>query len=147
MPKSVSHTMWIHGHSMHVEDNDAIAALWHSGFCIYVEGKPGSLNWLHAAVPTPTMVNGRRMRIIAILLICRTMSPDAIVRDIHVYDGDSKIGDINDVNLSGDIGLVRFAIPDQPEVQNAIGVSLGLGFGVELLAHGMSVTAVGAEFG
>lgn len=80
------------------------------------------------------------------MIVCRTMSNDAIVRDVHVYDGDVKIGDINDVNLSGDIGLVRFTLPDHPEVQTAVGVSLGLTFGAAALPHGISVIAVGVEF-
>lgn len=42
-------SIWVHGHSMQVEDNDALAAVWRSGFCLYVEGKPDSLNWLHAS--------------------------------------------------------------------------------------------------
>lgn len=146
MPTTNTITIWIHGHSMQIEDGDAIAALWRSGFCIYIEGKSDSLNWLHAAIPTPAIIDGIRRRIAAIMLICRTMSPDSIVRDIHVYDGDTKIGDFNELNLSGDIGLLRIDIPEQPEIQGAIGLSLGLSFGVELLAHGMSVTAVGAEF-
>jgi hypothetical protein len=131
---------------MQIEDADALAALWRSGFCIYVEGKPGSLNWLHAAIPTPTIVDGRRLRIRTVILVFRTMSADAIVRDIHVYDGDTKIGDINEVNLSGDVGLAQFDIPDCPEVQTAIGISIGLSFGVESLAHGVSFTAAGVEF-
>lgn len=141
-----AHTMWVHGNSMQIEDVDALAALWRSGFCIYVEGKAGSLNWLHAAIPTPAVVDGHRLHIGSVMLTCRTMSADAIVRDVHVYDGDVKIGDINDVNLSGDVGTVCFEIPDHPEVQSAIGISIGLSFGSEPLAHGVSVTAAGAEF-
>ncbi|MFQ3632048.1 DUF6623 family protein [Roseiflexus sp.] len=141
-----SQSMWVHGHSMQVEDNEALAAIWRSGFCLYVEGKPDSLNWLHASIPTPACVGDHRTRVAAVVIVCRTMSNDAIVRDIHVYDGDVKIGDINDINLSGDIGMVRFTLLDHPEVQTAVGVSLGLSFGATALPHGISVTAVGVEF-
>jgi len=146
MSTTVLQTMWVHGHSLQIEDLDALVSHWRSGFCLYVEGKPDSLNWLHASIPTPASAGHHTVRIGAVMIKCCTMSNDAIVRDIHVYDGDIKIGDINDVNLSGDIGMVRFTLLDHPEVHTAIGISLGLSFGAASLPHGISITAVGAEF-
>jgi hypothetical protein len=146
MSTTVLQTMWVHGHSLQIEDHDALVSHRRSGFCLYVEGKPDSLNWLHASIPTPGSAGDRPRRIGAVMITGCTMSNDAIVRDIHVYDGDIKIGDINDVNLSGDIGMVRFTLLDHPEVHTAIGISLGLSFGAAPLPHGISITAVGAEF-
>ncbi|MGQ9828719.1 MAG: DUF6623 family protein [Roseiflexus sp.] len=146
MSTTVLQTMWVHGHSLQIEDRDALVSHWRSGFCLYVEGKPDSLNWLHASIPTPGSTGDHPKRISAVMITGCTMSNDAVVRDIHVYDGDVKIGDLNDVNLNGDIGTVRFTLLDHPEVHTAIGISLGLSFGVAPLPHGISITAVGAEF-
>ncbi len=40
MSTTVLQTMWVHGHSLQIEDHDALVSHWRSGFCLYVEASP-----------------------------------------------------------------------------------------------------------
>lgn len=143
---ALAHASWIHGHSMQIEDPAAIQSVWRAGFYIRIEGKSGLHNWFHFAIPTPVIVNDHRLRVGSVMLVFRTMSADAIVRDVHVYDGDVKIAEHNGVNLTGNIGWRRFDVPTHPEVKMGIGISVGVGFGVESMSHRMEFISAGCDF-
>jgi hypothetical protein len=137
---------WIHGHSMQIEYPDRIASERRTGFSINVEGKSGTSNWFHLAIPTPVIIDDVRMRAESVMLRFKTGSVDAFVRDVHVYDGDRLIAAHNNVNLSKDNLFVRFVVPDTPEVQWGLGISLGVGFGVEPMNHHIEVFTAGCDF-
>jgi hypothetical protein len=142
----IAHAMWIHGHSMQIEYPDRLASQWRAGFSITVEGKPGSSNWFHFAIPTPLIVNDVRLRADSIMLSFRTSSVDAIVRDVHVYDGSTVIAAHNNIKLTKENLFVRLMIPDRPEIWVALGVSIGVSFGVEMMDHHMEFIAAGCDF-
>src|SRR5262249_19095091 len=54
---------WIHGTSVQVEYTDRVNAILRRGFHTYINGRGGSTNWFHYAIPTPVIVSGRRLRI------------------------------------------------------------------------------------
>ncbi len=142
----IAHAMWIHGHSMQIEYPDRLASQWRAGFSITVEGKPSSTNWFHFAIPTPVIVNDVRLRADSVMLRFKTSSVDAWVRDVHVYDGEKLIAAHDKVNLSKDHLFERFLIPDRPEVQWGIGISIGVACGVEMMDHHMEFIAAGCDF-
>ena len=123
-----------------------IASVVRKGGYIQVEGKSGTSNWFHFAIPTSVIVDDRRLRVGSVMLVFRTASADAFVQHIHVYDGDVKIAVHNDVNLSGNIGWKRFDVPNHPPVKLGIGISIGVGFGVEMMDHHMEFIAAGCDF-
>ena len=142
----IAHAMWIHGHSMQIEYPDRLASQWRAGFSITVEGKPGSTNWFHFAIPTPVIVDDVRLRADSVMLRFKTGSVDAWVRDVHVYDGEKLIAAHDKVNLSKDHLFERFLIPDRPEALWGIGISIGVACGVEMMDHHMEFIAAGCDF-
>jgi hypothetical protein len=143
---NVSYASWIHGHSMQIEYPERIANMYRAGFCIHVEGWPGTSNWFHFAIPTPVIINDIRLRADSVLLNFKTGSEDAYVRHVHVYDGDVLIAEHNDINLSGVNDLVRLSIPDKPYVHLGLGISIGVEFGLKKEDHSMDFIAAGCDF-
>ncbi len=142
----IVYASWIHGHSMQIEYPDRIASQRRAGFSYDVEGKPGTSNWFHFAVPTPVIINDVRLRIDAVMLRFTTASVDAFVRDVHVYDGEKRIAIHDGINLSGENGFVKLLVPDRPEVRWGLGISIGVGFGVEMMDHHMQFISAGCDF-
>jgi len=144
-PIRISYASWIHGHSMQVEYPDRIARHERNGWGTDIEGQPGTINWFHFAVPTPVVINDVRMQADSVMLCFETGSADAFVRDIHVYDGRSRIAEFNGINLFGDQSFVRLVLPGAPAMWQAVGISLGVGFGVEAMDHLMRFYAAGCD--
>ncbi len=145
-PIAVSYASWIHGRTLQIEYPDRIAAESRIGWGAWVEGKPGTINWFHFAIPTPVIINDVRLQIDSVLLVFKTGSIDAIVRDVHVYDGPWRIAVFDQVNLTGNQPLVRLTLPGTPAVGQGLGISLGVGFGVEAMDHTMEFYSAGCDF-
>jgi len=142
----IVYASWIHGNSMEIEYPERIASQQHVGYHFEVEGNPGTSNWFHFAIPTPVIINDARLRVDAVMLRFTTASADAFVRDVHVYDGEKRIAVHDGVNLSGDNWFVKLVVPDRPEVLWGLGISLGVGFGVEMMDHHMHFISAGCNF-
>ncbi len=142
----ISYASWIHGHSMQIEYPDRIANQRRTGMSFDIEGIPGTDNWFHFAVPTPVIINDIRMQAHQVMLCFKTGSIDAFLRDVHVYDGVTRIAEFNDINLSKDQPFVSLVLPGAPLMWQALGISLGVGFGVEMMDHKMEFYAAGCDF-
>jgi C1A family cysteine protease len=142
----LAQAMWIHGHSIQIESPEAIARLWKAGFYAEVEGKPGTNNWLHFAIPSKVIVKDRRLRVGSVMLLLETLSAGAIVRDVHIYDGDTKIAQHNGVNVTGNAGFVRFDVPTHPPVKWGIGISVGVTFKSGSASRVMRFKSAGCDF-
>lgn len=144
-PINISYASWIHGHSMQVEYPDRIVRHERNGWGTDIEGNPGTINWFHFAVPTPVIINDVRMQADSVMLCFETGSADAVVRDVHVYDGRTRIAEFNEINLFGDQSFVRLVLPGAPPMWQGIGISLGVSFGVEAMDHLMRFYAAGCD--
>ena len=142
----ISYASWIHGHSMQIEFPDRVPYQRRTGMSFDIEGQPGTDNWFHFAIPTPVIVNDVRLRAARIILNFKTFSIDAFVRHVHVYDGIYRIAQFDDINLSMDQPGVRLDIPEKPLMLLGLGISLGVGFGVEPMSHRMEFYAAGCDF-
>jgi len=142
----VAYASWIHGHSMQVEYPDRIASVRRAGFSINIDGKPGTSNWFHFAIPTPVLIDDVRLRIDKAMLRFTTGSVDASVKNVHIYDGEKLIAEHNNVNLSKENYFAEFVVPDRPLVLWGLGISIGVGFGVEMMDHHMDFIAAGCDF-
>jgi hypothetical protein len=131
---------------MQIEYPDRIASMRRAGFSIDVEGKPGTTNWFHFAIPTPVIIDDVRLRADKVLLRFTTGSVDAFVRHVHVYDGEKLIAEHNNVNLSKENPLAGFVVPDRPLILLGLGISIGVAFGVEMMDHHMDFIAAGCDF-
>jgi hypothetical protein len=145
-PVGISYASWIHGHSMQVEYPDRLARQEHNGWGTDIEGKPGTINWFHFAIPTPVIIDDVRLQADSIMLSFKTGSLDAFLRDVHVYDGGNTIAIFDNVYLSQEQPFVRLVLPDTPYMGQGLGISLGVGFGVEPMDHTMTFYAVGCDF-
>jgi hypothetical protein len=143
---AISYSSWVQGYIMQVENPDGLDRDLRLGWCAFVIGKPGTQNWFHFAIPTPVIVEDVRLRADSVMLRFATGSADAWVRDVHVYDGWTRIATFSDVNLSGEQDFVRLTVPDTPQMSFGLGISVGVSFGVEALDHGMQFFGVGCDF-
>ncbi|MHC4621478.1 MAG: DUF6623 family protein [Planctomycetota bacterium] len=141
----IAHAMWVHGSSIQIEHPDRIESVWRAGFYTRIVGKPNTTNWLHFAIPTPVIVEGDRKQVGTVILRFRTGSTSAVVRDVHIYDGEAKIASHNDVNLSGNHWFERFGVAHGPGVRWGLGISLGVTFGTGR-ARNMDFVAAGCDF-
>jgi hypothetical protein len=107
---------------------------------------PGTSNWFHFAIPTPVIINDVRLRPSSVILRFQTSSTDAIVRDVHVYDGENKIVEYNAIMLTMDNLFTRLVIPNPPQMLWGLGISIGVDFGVAAMDHHMEFVAAGCDF-
>lgn len=146
VPVNISYASWIHGRTLQIEYPDRIVREDRNGWCAYVEGMPGTINWFHLAVPTPVIINDVRMQAGSVMLAFKTGSVDAFIRDVHVYDGRFRIAEFNNVNLSGEQPFIRLVVPGTPQIWGGLGISVGVGFGVEAMDHTMEFYSAGCDF-
>jgi hypothetical protein len=142
---NISYASWIHGHSMEIEYPDRMAAAIRRGYAYQVEGMPGTNNWFHFAIPTPVIINDVRLQVDSIMLRMTTGSVDAFVRDVHIYDGERRIAVHNEIYLAEELLFVRLPVPELPYLRWGLAISLGVGFGVEMMSHTMDFISVGAD--
>lgn len=123
--------MWIHGHSMDIENPGAIASIWRAGFFIRVVGKPNTTNWFHFHVPTPVIVKDKRLMVDSAMLRYRSGSSNAAVTNVHVFDGESRIAAHDGLALSPltNFAFQRFDVPGKPDVLWGTGITVGVRFG------------------
>lgn len=126
---SIAHAMWVHGTSIQIEYPDRIEWMQRFGFFTRIRGRANTTNWFHFAIPTPVIVDNDRKLVGPIILRFRTGSANAVVRDVHVFDGEARIAAHNDLNLSGDHFFERFGVAHSPPALWGIGITIGVTFG------------------
>jgi hypothetical protein len=137
--------MWTHGSNVEVENSGGIAAMKRTGFCGAFAGKPGTGNWFHFAVPTPVIVEGKRLRLDSIIVMFQT-DPDVTVTNIHIYDGPQKIESYDGLALSGSHLFERFDVLNT-YARYGIGITVGVNFGKDTTKpHVVKFVAAGADF-
>ena len=142
-----TYTVWMHGNSLQVEHPDRVDELWRTGFLGRIVGKPDTENWVHFAIPTLVIADSHRLRATRVVIVFRTDSPDAIVNTVHVYDGERRIAEHNNLRLYADAGWQTFDIPEgTPHMRMGIGISICVSFGVEPMRHGVDFISVACEF-
>lgn len=143
---ALAYSSWIHGHSMHIEYPDRISSVKRTGFSIQIDNatRSGS-NWFHFAVPTPVIVNTKRLKVGSVMLRFNTGS-GALVNHVHVYDGEKRIARHENVNLSGKNMLKRFDVPGHPSVNWGLGISIHVSFTLDSPSNKMEFFSVGCDF-
>ena len=143
MPDS-KFTSWVHGSSMQIEYPNRVTSVRHTGPFVRIEGAEGQNTWVHFPIPTPAVVNGTRMKVDTALLSFRTRA-SATVHEVIVYDGDKRIAEHMDLNLTDDHLDARFDVPGSPEVNQGINITVGVLFGTEAPdVRSMQIEIVGA---
>lgn len=144
---TIAHAMWVHGTSIQIELPDQIESIRRFGFYTRIVGKQNTMNWFHFAIPTPVIVDGDRKEVGSIILRFRTGSPNAVVRDVHIYDGEVRIAAHDGVNLSGNHFFERFGVAHSPPILWGVGISIGVRFGGgSATERSMDFIAAGCDF-
>jgi hypothetical protein len=123
---SINHAMWVHGTSVTIERDADVESVTRFGFFTRIVGKPNTTNWYHVAVPTPVIVGGNRLAFARAMLRFATGGTSAVVRDVHIYDGSSRIAAHQSVNLSGSQPFAVFGVAHKPDVAWGAGISIGV---------------------
>jgi peptidoglycan hydrolase-like protein with peptidoglycan-binding domain len=126
-PGALENATWIHGNAALVEHPDRLQYQRYYGFFNRVIGKPDTSNWIHFALPTPVIEDGRRLVMDRFMLRATTGS-SAILRDVHIRDGNRVVALLNGVDRSGNLGFEKFGVASMPRVRWGISVSLGFDF-------------------
>ena len=148
MPDTVF-TSWVHGTSMQVEYPNRLGSVRHVGPFTRIEGSRGQNTWLHLPVPRPVVAGDGALRVRAVLLNFNTMTDDSWVHEVVLYDGASAIAEFRNLRLTGQHPSERFEVPERPEVQWALNVTIGVQFSPDppsLQSMWMQFVATGCEF-
>ena len=124
----IAHASWIHGTNINIEYPERLEGIRRAGFYTYLYGKSNTTNWFHFAIPSPVIVDRRRLRIARAMIRCRTHSNKAIIKHVHIYDGYSIIASHNDVNLTGDQWFAKFGVAHKPYIYWGLNISVGVEF-------------------
>ena len=142
---TLAHAMWIHGTSVHEEFTNRLKYMRRLGYYSLFEGKPGTTNWFHFAIPTPVIVNGKRLRLDSVLLTF-SANADVWVTNVHIFDGHQKIEEFNNLAMTGTHWWERFDVLNK-YVRRGVGVSIGVKFGTdESKSHYILFVSGGGDF-
>jgi peptidoglycan hydrolase-like protein with peptidoglycan-binding domain len=144
---TIAEASWVHGTSVQVELPNAIESERRFGFFTRLVGKANTTNWFHFAIPTPVIVNNDRKVLGPCMLRFQTGSANAMVRDVHIYDGEVRVAAHDGVNLSGSQLFRRFGVAHGPEVLWGVGISIGVTFGAGTAAQRtIDLISAGCDF-
>ena len=144
---AIEHAAWTHGVALAVELKENVESLRRFGFFTRVVGKPNTTNWYHFAIPTPVISKGNRLAFARAMLRLITGSSNTVVRDVHIYDGSSRIAAHQAVNLAGSQPFAVFGVPHKPDVFWGAGISIGVSTGTGSEAERrMDVISAGIDF-
>jgi peptidoglycan hydrolase-like protein with peptidoglycan-binding domain len=144
-PGKLENATWIHGNAALVEHPSRLQSQRYFGFFNRIVGNANTSNWIHFALPTPVIEDGRRL-VMDRFMLRATSGSRATLRDVHIRDGERIISRQNEVNLKGNkLNFAKFGVASMPDVRWGISVSLGFDFAagtagqrrVDLISAGM----------
>jgi hypothetical protein len=137
----------VHGHSGHVEllNNLARTDQIYLGWGLDIDQKPGLGNWLHYSIPT---IPGTKTRYLLVRYETGTPgnSADSIISHLHVFDGGVRIYQNDSVHLTGGPNYAIIDMGEDKTISWGLGLTLGIGAGVESMSHQMRIYGVWAEW-
>lgn len=130
------HALWVHGHSAKIEYPDRVDSIEYKGNSVRIQGRPSTRNWVHFAVPTPVIVDDRRMQPTGILFRYKNSGSGSVVA-VHVYDGENQIATDESpwetasltVDNSWTYFILGFDLTQRLSVEWGIGISIQIRFG------------------
>jgi hypothetical protein len=141
----LAYASWIHGTAMQIESPENLISVKRAGWGITIESQAGKFNVFHFPIPTPVIINDQRLRIGSVMLQFTTEG-DASVNTININDGKTLIHSHPNLHLMGNVGWVRFDVPEHPPVRLGVDIVVHVGFGVENVKKTMTFEAAGCDF-
>ncbi|KAJ9661771.1 hypothetical protein H2198_001736 [Neophaeococcomyces mojaviensis] len=144
---------WTHGNALTVESPENLNRVGHNGWGADMSVKAGKSSWFHIPVPTPVIVGDVRSQFQKFFLL---FSADGgQIREVHIYDGSSKIQEFNGLNLAGEHrlsldGANTFNLSTPHVVRWGIGITFAftasIGFDSQIPPSRLIVASAGADF-
>jgi hypothetical protein len=142
---ALANAMWIHGHSIQMDEPDPAVLIRRGGPFARLAGGPvvgedaygeelWASYWFEFAIPTPAIMDDKRLQLEAVLLRFRQCDGGTLLEDIHVYDGEKRIAEYDDVQRRMGGGRVmewrteKFEVPDHPGLSQGLGISVRVSF-------------------
>jgi hypothetical protein len=94
------HASWVHGNALTVENPENLKRIGHFGWGADMQIAPGKECWFHIPLPTPVIPNGTQSSLIRVFLMFE--AEQGSIRNVHIYDGSSKVQEFNGLNLTGE---------------------------------------------
>jgi len=94
------HASWIHGNAVTVESPENFTRVGHYGWGGDMQFVPGKSSWLHIPLPTPVIVDDVRTTVQR--LFVTFMADSCQIRQLHVYDGSSKVQEFDNLDNTGE---------------------------------------------
>ena len=94
------HARWVHGTALTVENPENLIRIGHFGWGADMQIAPGKASWFHVPLPTPVIPNGTQSSLLRVFLMFET--EQGSIRNVHVFDGSSRVQEFNDLHLTGD---------------------------------------------
>lgn len=144
---------WVHGNALTVESPANLDRVGHFGWGADMQIKPGKGSWFHIALPTPVILADSGTKLERVFLMFKTSSGE--IRNVHVYDGSTKIKEFNDLLFEGDHLLTiddrsRFELPEPHAVFTGIGISFffqaSIGFDSAIPPPRLIVGSAGGDY-
>lgn len=138
---AISQAMWVHGHALQNEDPAlTVGRIGWAGQLRHL----GTSGWFHIAVPTPVIVTDIRLRVDSAMVYFSSGSQGTI-RNVHVWDGNNRISQNDNLSLTGSNQFSRFTLP-RPAVNYGIGISIFASLGTDATAAWIDIQSVGVDF-
>jgi hypothetical protein len=139
---AISQAMWVHGHSIQPEDPTlTVGRIAWAGQLRHT----GTSGWFHLAIPTPVIVTDIRLRLDAAMIFFSSGS-QGVIRNLHVWDGNTRIANNDNLNLTGTAQFGRFALPNRPAVNWGIGISVFASLGTDATNAWIDIHSGGVDF-
>jgi hypothetical protein len=144
---------WVHGNALTVESPENLARVGHFGWGADMAIQPGKGSWFHIPLPTPVIVNDVRTKLQRVFLLFDAVSGS--IRNVHVYDGSSKLQEFNNLLFEGEHRLAldgqnTFNLATPHTVAWGIGISFffiaDIGFDTSIPPARLILGAAGGDF-
>ena len=152
---TIASAEWLHGTAFDVEHEGDFETIEHKGWGLMLTGKPDRQAWVHAAIATPVIIDGKRPQLGKLFVLFRssdpTPLPPAKIVALHVYDGAKKIASLDGLDRHGmhDQGLDAansFSIGGTPTIMFGLGLSLCIAFATGPASRSITLATAGADF-
>lgn len=145
IPTPIAHAMWIKGTNAEVQVPSRMSQVVKRAARAIFVGKPGTSNMIHLAIPTPVIIDNRRLRLDNVTLSFFAY-PGTFVTSVYIYDGPYRIALYGGLKLTGSNLFRRFDAPNRP-VRYGIGISIGVRFGKSTsIPPRLDIFSAGADF-
>jgi hypothetical protein len=137
----------VHGNSGHIEYLDNVANPEHNylGWGLDIEQKSGLHNWLHYSIPTVPFTKTRYL-LVRYETGITGETADSIITNLHVFDGETRIYQNDSVALTGGPAYTIIDMGEDKTISWGLGLTIGIGAGVESMSHRMRIYAVMGEW-